>query len=157
MDAPQHADSEGEVVDNLPLSPFLGPADVVNVAEDDIQPRHVPENPAPRVLFKTGCSSLERGEWPTEVTPLLKATVRSLSALDVTLAGTDAPSVDPLESSQLSAHHALIDEGIINLEGLRLSDVPAGRYILVALPLKIVGGDAAPVRAALSTTPIEME
>jgi len=39
--------------------------------------------------------------------------------------------------------------GICLLEGLDLSDAPAGPYELVALPLRIVGADASPVRAVL--------
>ena len=35
------------------------------------------------------------------------------------------------------------------LEGLDLSKVPDGEYELVALPVKLVGMDAAPVRAIL--------
>jgi arylformamidase len=35
------------------------------------------------------------------------------------------------------------------LEGLRLGDVPDGRYELIALPLPLVGFDASPVRAVL--------
>ena len=37
------------------------------------------------------------------------------------------------------------------LEGLMLNDVPAGVYELIALPLKLVGFDASPVRAVLRT------
>jgi arylformamidase len=37
------------------------------------------------------------------------------------------------------------------LEGLVLSGVPDGLYELIALPLKLVGFDASPVRAILRT------
>ena len=37
------------------------------------------------------------------------------------------------------------------LEGLRLDHVPDGIYELIALPLKLVGFDASPVRAILRT------
>jgi hypothetical protein len=39
--------------------------------------------------------------------------------------------------------------GIAVLEGLVLDDVPAGDYELIALPLKMAGLDASPVRAVL--------
>jgi len=35
------------------------------------------------------------------------------------------------------------------IEGLVLADVPEGEYELIALPLKLVGFDASPVRAIL--------
>ena len=156
-DAPQHIDSSGDTIDELSLTPFLGPADVVEVHDQEVRPEHLPENPASRVLFRTGCAVLDEGAWPDDVTAISVPTIRALAEQEVSLVGTDAPSVDPLDSKELSAHHALIDEGIVNLEGLRLSDVRPGRYILVALPLKIEGGDAAPVRAALSTRSIALE
>jgi arylformamidase len=37
------------------------------------------------------------------------------------------------------------------LEGLVLTTVPAGRYELIALPLKLQHFDASPVRAVLRT------
>jgi arylformamidase len=39
------------------------------------------------------------------------------------------------------------------LEGLVLDEPPPGNYELVALPLKILGGDASPVRAILRELP----
>ena len=39
---------------------------------------------------------------------------------------------------------------LCRLEGLRLADVPDGLYELIALPLKLVGFDASPVRATAS-------
>jgi arylformamidase len=49
----------------------------------------------------------------------------------------------------LANHHALALGKIAIIESLKLSEVEAGVYQFAALPLKIVGGDAAPVRALL--------
>ena len=43
----------------------------------------------------------------------------------------------------LQAYH------ILNIEGLVLSNVPDGTYELIALPLRLVGCDASPLRAVL--------
>ena len=67
----------------------------------------------------------------------------------VRLIGVDLPSVDPLDSKSLDVHHALGRRGIVIVEGLWLNEVPEGRYGLIALPLKIVGADGSPLRAAL--------
>jgi arylformamidase len=67
------------------------------------------------------------------------------------LFGTDAPSVDAMDSKTLDAHHALDQGGVAILEGLALAGVPAGDYELIALPLKWQDVDAAPVRAVLRT------
>jgi arylformamidase len=65
------------------------------------------------------------------------------------LVGIDTFSVDAPDSKDLAAHRALFGAGLVVLEELDLSSVGPGRYELVALPLKIEGGDASPVRAAL--------
>lgn len=149
VDAPRHVRMDGESTDSFELSAFIGPVEVVAVEEDQIRPRHVAEVTTPRVLFKTSASALSADEWPDSITSLHPETVSALDASGAVLMGTDAPSVDPLDSTSLPAHHALIDADIVNLEGLALDHVDPGRYRLVALPLKIQAADAAPVRAAL--------
>ena len=54
-----------------------------------------------------------------------------------------------MDSQALDVHHALWRRGAVILEGLDLSVVPDGEYQLVALPLKLAGMDASPVRAIL--------
>ena len=65
------------------------------------------------------------------------------------LVGIDTPSLDPAESKSLDSHQRIRAHGMAILEGIVLDDVPAGDYELIALPLKIVGCDASPVRAVL--------
>ena len=67
------------------------------------------------------------------------------------LVGMDTPSVDPFDSKTLDAHHALFRGGVAILEGLVLDGVPEGVYELIALPLRLAGLDASPVRAVLRT------
>ena len=50
---------------------------------------------------------------------------------------------------QTSPHRALLGDGVAVLENLNLNNVKAGRYFLIAPPVKIAGVDAAPVRAVL--------
>ena len=70
-------------------------------------------------------------------------------ALGVRLLGLDLPSVDAHDSKMLPLHHALWGAGVLILESLQLAEVPPGPYRLTALPLRIVGADASPVRAVL--------
>ena len=67
----------------------------------------------------------------------------------VKLLGLDLPSVDPIEAKKLFNHYALAAARIAIVESLDLSEVEAGVYHFAALPLKIAGGDAGPVRAVL--------
>lgn len=153
VDAPYHVSEEGCTTEELPLSAFVGRARVVDVGNaSSIRPEHVEGVTAERVLFKTSASFLSDEEWPDAVAAFEPPTIRRLAAVGTVLVGTDAPSVDPLDSTALSAHHALVNAGIVNLEGLSLKDVSAGWYRLMAFPLKIPQSDAAPVRAVLSTS-----
>ena len=149
VDAPQHVRENGATTDDFDLSAFIGPVDVVSVQEECVLPHHVEGVTAKRVLFKTEASTLSSTEWPDSITPIHPDTVAALADAGTVLVGTDAPSVDPLDSTDLLAHHALIEENIVNLEGLALGEAEPGLYQLVALPIKVRGGDAAPVRAAL--------
>jgi arylformamidase len=58
-------------------------------------------------------------------------------------------SVDRHGDEAYPAHHTLLGNGVLILEGIDLAGVAPGRYTLVALPLRIVGADGSPVRAAL--------
>ena len=49
----------------------------------------------------------------------------------------------------MDAHKAVLAADMRILEGLVLDDVPPGRYELIALPLKVGGGDAGLCRAVL--------
>jgi arylformamidase len=61
--------------------------------------------------------------------------------------------MDHADSKDLAGHHVLYAGGVALLENLDLSHVPAGDYELIALPLRIVGGDSSPVRAILRELP----
>jgi arylformamidase len=57
--------------------------------------------------------------------------------------------VDPRTSTELPVHHELFRGGACVLENLDLHGIDDGVYELTAYPMKIVGADAAPVRAVL--------
>jgi arylformamidase len=67
----------------------------------------------------------------------------------VVLIGFDTPSTDLYASKGLPAHQRLAARDMVNLEGLILSHVQPGHYTLIALPLRLAGADASPVRAVL--------
>jgi arylformamidase len=151
-DAPFHTEARGETIAELPLEPFLGPCRVVKVPPQPlIEPRHLEgidlANP-PRILFKSE-SVRDRRSFPERFTALSPETAARLAERGVLLVGMDTPSVDPFESKTLDAHHALLRGGAAILEGLVLDGVPEGVYELIALPLRLSGLDASPVRAVL--------
>jgi len=153
VDAPYHVRESGPRTEELELSPFVGPAEVISVEHADaIRPNDVSDVRTPRILFKTSASTVSTEDWPTSVAPVLPETAELLHEKGVTLIGTDAPSVDPLDSTSLPGHNALMDAGIVNIEGLNLESVPPGAYALLSLPMKLHAADAAPVRAVLGPT-----
>lgn len=150
-DAPRHVTANGATTDAWGLSPFMGPADVVVVPPDTryVTPEHLHKTTTPRILLKTECSSRPSAQWTASFPALSVDAVQWMQNHDVVLMGTDAPSVDPANSTTLDAHHALNNAGIVNLENLRLGSVVAGTYTLIALPMPLAQSDAAPVRAVL--------
>lgn len=151
MDAPRHTIESGLTVDEIDLSSVIGPALVISVNAPVISPddlRIVTEKKARRVIFNCpGQGVLDR--FPELFTFPGPDAARFLVKAGVLLVGTNAPSVDPPDSTALETHRILMGSGIVVLENLYLEEVPDGEYQLIALPLKIAGGDGSPVRAVL--------
>jgi arylformamidase len=151
IDAPYHFDNDGKKVLDLPLELYAGPAEVVDLAAEDLTLEVLKGKIKPntkRVLLKTGCWK-DRTKFPEAISAIPPESIPFLHASGVRLIGVDMPSVDPLDSKQLPAHHALHQHGIHILEGLVLDHVKEGEYELIALPLPLQDGDGCPVRAIL--------
>jgi arylformamidase len=160
-DARFHFDANGESIEKAPLEVYLGRAAVVDLAESfaqrkekqlitiqDLQPHAEKIAETSRLLVKTGRWS-DSAVFPKQI-PVIAADVpRWLQKNGVKLLGLDVPSVDEIDSKSLQNHHALAGAGIAIIESLDLSRVSSGVYNLAALPLKIAGGDGAPMRAVL--------
>jgi len=151
-DAPGHILKGAPTIDQVDLAPYLGPCEVITVPlapRARILPWHFGERVrAPRVLFRTD-SYPDPEVFNEDFNALSPELIRFLCDQGCVLAGLDTPSVDPFDSIGLESHHALFESGLRCLEGLWLKDVPAGLYTLLALPLRIEGGDGSPVRAVL--------
>jgi len=160
-DAPFHFQSGGERIEQVPLEIYLGRAVVVDLSEsfsqstnkqlitrEDLRPHAEKIAETSRLLVKTGRWS-NSCVFPDRV-PVIAADVPAwLQKNGVRLLGLDVPSVDEIESKSLQNHHALAAADIAIIESLDLSRVSPGVYNFAALPLKIAGGDAAPMRAVL--------
>lgn len=151
-DSQSHYHGDGVGIDEHPLEAYLGPCQVIRVAVPRgarVLPEHLDvEVTAPRVLVATG-SFPNPDAFNEDFNSLSPELVEFLAARNVVLVGIDTPSVDPFTSKALETHQALYRHRMANLEGLVLNSVPEGSYFLSALPLKIQGADASPVRAVL--------
>ena len=101
-----------------------------------------------RLLLRTG-RCIASGRFPSDWPVLDRGVATRLTERGVRLLGVDAPSVDARHSTQLEVHHALFGGGAYVLENLDLRGVRTGHYELIALPQRLAGLDAAPVRAVL--------
>jgi len=160
-DARFHFETEGETIEKAPLEIYMGRAVVVDLAEaflgssekhlittEDLRAHSEEIADSSRLLIKTGRWS-DSAIFPNQI-PVIAADVPQwLQKNGVKLLGLDLPSVDEIDSKSLPNHHALARAGIAIIESLDLRNVGTGIYNLAALPLKIAGGDAAPLRAVL--------
>ncbi|SDJ26705.1 arylformamidase [Natribacillus halophilus] len=154
IDAPFHFDNEGDGVLDLDIDAYTGAARLIDVSRyDSIGVKELAEalnseEVPPRLLLRTWLAN-DRERFPSEI-PYLKAEAASfLREKGVWLIGIEGPSVDPLDSKDLPAHHALSRHGIYILENVMLGSLPVGDYELIALPLPLTGADGSPVRAAV--------
>jgi len=152
-DAPLHVSERAMAADAMPLAVFTGPARVLTVNGEKRELGAADFAPlggarVERLLLRTG-RSIAEGAFPSVWPACSLEAVRSLLDRGLRLLGVDAPSVDERESKTLAVHHALFDGNAFILENLDLRGVSDGNYDLIALPVKLAGLDAAPVRAAL--------
>lgn len=152
-DAPLHYANDGVDSAGSALDAYVGPCVLLDarhakgrVEEGDIDWSLV--EGAERVLLRT-YDRFPHDTWDSDFTAIAADVIARLGAMGVRLIGTDAASLDPEQSKTLDAHQAVKAADMRILEGLVLDDVPPGRYELIALPLRIVGADASPVRAIL--------
>jgi arylformamidase len=152
-----HYDAAGAAIADVALDLYLGRCRVIHAldAAPCVKPRHLEGTLADvpsRVLVRTARRA-RIDAWDPRFTAIAPATIDRLRAAGVRLVGVDTPSLDPADSKTLDSHQRARAHGMAILEGIVLDDVPAGDYELIALPLKIRGGDASPVRAVLRELP----
>lgn len=144
LDAPAHFLRDGDTVDAIPLTATVGKAFVADFdglctaadAEEILRraASHDPES-AKRILLKGKTTvSLEAAQVFAEA--------------GILLIGNESQTVGP-EDAPMQVHLVLLGAGVILLEGIRLSHVPEGVYLLSAAPLCLGGAEGAPCRAVL--------
>lgn len=161
VDAPAHFIEGATKVESLDLNVLIGEAEVVAVPEDylAIDNEFVLAHCSPgakRILFKTRNSAFwsePKPEFRTDFTYLDLEAAQILAHRGAKLVGIDYLSIEKFHSEKNETHLALLSHGVVIVEGLNLSDVPAGKYELICLPLRLQSnkGDGAPARVVLRT------
>ena len=144
IDAPFHFIKDGKTVDAICLEALVGMAFVAEydgiVSADDaveIIKKAKEQNPeaAKRILIKgTAEVSLEAS--------------KVFAASEILLLGNESQTVGP-EDAPMAVHRVLLAADVVLLEGIRLSEVSEGVYLLNAAPLNLGGADGSPCRAIL--------
>ncbi len=137
IDAPFHFLEEGETVEQIPLEKFVGECYVAcqDTDLDAAATREILSHGVKRFLIKgSGAVTLEAA--------------RVFAEAGVFLVGVESQTVGP-ENAPMAVHKVLLGAKAVLLEGLRLGEVPPGRYLLSAAPLNLAGCDGAPCRAIL--------
>lgn len=155
VDAPLHMIPGGAGVDGIPLDALIGPALVIGF-DDDVMAvteaylRAQPIAGYERVLLKTRNSRFIRErDFHRDYTYLAPDGAEYLVSLGVRLVGIDYLSIEQFHSGHHRTHKTLLSRGVVIVEGLDLSEPPAGEYEFYCLPVLLEGVDGAPARAVL--------
>ncbi len=152
VDGPGHTRDVHAPIGQEPLEPYIGPARVIDAAGAGALGAELLDGVdlqrTPRILLRSR-HQVDASAFPHGFAALTLDLARRLVASGALLVGTDAPSVDPEGSEELEAHRILAAGGVAILENVVLDAVPAGEYVLVALPLRLAEADSSPVRAVL--------
>ncbi len=157
IDAPLHFVADGAPIDQVPLDPLMGAARVIQIP-DSVQAIDAAEldrhdwNGAARVIFRTRSTSggwMRTPAFHRDFAYVAPDAAQKLADANVKLVGIDYISAEQFGAPAPRTHQILLGKGIPIVEGVDLSNVPAGDYDLVILPIKVAGHDGAPARAIL--------
>ena len=144
IDAPHHFIRDGKTVDQLSVRYLVGPAYVAEhqgiLTEKDAalilsKAQLAGEEADKRILIKGDAEVSEEA-------------ASAFAAAGIYLLGNESQTVGP-ENAPMEVHKILLGAEVVLLEGIVLTDVPEGKYLLSAAPLNLSGCDGAPCRAVL--------
>jgi arylformamidase len=154
VDAPFHFIEGGATIDELALEILIGKVRVVDllgresVERADLEALDLREDL--RVLLKTRNSGLLRqAAFQEDYVYLSPDAATYLAQVGIKLVGFDYLSIEKFGSRDYAAHHALLEAGVVIVEGLDLSEIEPGEYDMVCMPLRIAGADGSPARVVL--------
>ena len=147
VDAPSHFIDSEETIDQVPLEKFIGYAYVAehkgDIGREDAiriieEAKQCDPKAADMILVKGECT-------------VTAEAARVFAEAKLKLYGNESQTVGPLDAP-MEVHLIMLGAKIVLLEGVVLSEVPAGSYLLNAAPINLGGSDGAPCRAVLIET-----
>ncbi len=152
VDAPLHFIEDGLTIDHTSIERLVRNVKVLDltsvkdrITREDLQ--HYDIESQDFVLFKTRNSYCDT-TFDLNFVFLERTGAEYLVEQQIAGVGTDALGIERSQP-QHETHISLLKRDIIIIEGLRLKDVPAGEYFMLAAPLRIVSVEAAPARVVL--------
>jgi len=159
IDAPAHVFSNGKTVDKISLDEIMGKALLLSLKPEcysqdtyylkDLQGDLDSVNDVDVLIIKVGGSSTSKGcerlfkNYPVPD----ESVVRWILDSEVKCLGTDAISVDKINSNLMRNHKMLLGENVLIIEGLfNLNKVSSSIFFFIGAPIKIEGADGAPCR-----------
>ena len=148
VDAPYHFLNDGKTIDQVDLKQFIGYAFVaqhegeITAADAEAmleKARYLNSEAAKRILVKGPAVMSEEA-------------AAVFAGAGILLFGNESQTVGP-ENAPMKVHRKMLGAGMVLLEGIRLTDVEEGVYLLNAAPLNLGGADGAPCRAVLMELP----
>lgn len=151
VDAPLHMFSEGQTIEHTPIEKLVGQAKVFDlthvkegVSKEDLADLDIQQDDF--VLFKTSNSFDE--EFNFDFIYVQEDAAQYLAEKGIRGVGVDTLGIERAQPGH-PTHKTLMSKEIIIIEGLRLAEVEAGEYFMVAAPIKLIGTDGAPARVLL--------
>jgi arylformamidase len=150
IDAPIHFLPGGSGAEKVPVENLIGPARVIEIKDPHAvkaeELRGHKLGARERLLFKT--SNSERCWKTSQFVPDFVSIAEDAASYLASL-NTLAVGIDYLSAGSPETHRTLLGAGVVIVEGLNLTGISPGRYELLCLPLKILGGDGTPARVLL--------
>jgi len=155
MDGPVHFVHGAPGLDTMPLTATMGEARVIEIDDpheitvDELRPHEL--HAGERVLFRTLNSPRcwRADTFVEDFVYISEGAAEHLAEVGVQTVGVDYLSVGGWFADGEAIHRTLLGARIWLIEGLDLSAVPAGRYEMICLPVKLHESDGAPARALL--------
>ncbi len=156
LDLPSHFIAGQPTLESLPPENFIMPAVLIDNGEGEVVgPEAVANSGAETgeaLLIRTTNSHsgvLSAGDFRHDYVYLTPDAAEACVGLGLALVGMDCFCVDRFGNEDYPSHKILLSAGTLILEGIDLAAAEPGHYTLAAIPLKISGAEASPVRAVL--------
>ena len=163
VDAPEHNVKDGAQIADLPLLTFAGDAVVADlrhavpgkaISGDDLE-RAVGKiiQHGDRLLLRTDCNKMYyASDWQARSPYLTMSAVNWCLEKGVVLVGYDFyhGNDEPAANRVFNTSRTFSENGVVTLPYLNnLDEITMDRVTLIALPLKLIGAEASPVRAVV--------